>query len=100
MDKVVISVSRACLSMRQQMLIILNSNTKQYNTLWKGLSVRLVALGLRLRPQRAGLRLAKKLVVFDVAPANRDLAELAPLAPVGVDRPEPPNEVAKENRSV
>jgi hypothetical protein len=49
----------------------------------------------RLLPQRAGFRLAKKLVVFDVAPANRDLAELVPLAPVGVDRPELPNDVAE-----
>ena len=68
--------------------------------MWKGLSEKLAALGLRLRPHRAGFRLARKLVVLDVAPANRDLAELVLLAPVGVDRPEPPNEVAKENRSV
>jgi hypothetical protein len=30
-----------------------------------------------------------------VAPANRDLAELAPLPPVGVDRPELPSDVAE-----
>lgn len=51
----------------------------------------------KLLPQRAGFRLAKKLVVFDVAPANRDLAELVPLAPVGVDRPELPSDVAETN---
>lgn len=49
----------------------------------------------RLLPQRAGFKLAKKLVVFDVAPANRDLVELVPLAPVGVDRPELPSDVAE-----
>jgi hypothetical protein len=66
------------------------------STLWKGLSVRLEPLLLfRLLPQRAGFRLAKKFVVFDVAPANRDLAELFPLAPVGVDRPELPSDVAE-----
>lgn len=48
----------------------------------------------RLLPHRAGFRLAKKLVVFDVAPANRDLVELVPLPPVGVDRPELPSDVA------
>lgn len=53
----------------------------------------------KLLPQRAGFRLAKKLVVFDVAPANRDLVELVPLAPVGVDRPELPSDVALEKRS-
>jgi hypothetical protein len=64
-------------------------------TLWKGLSVRPEPPLFRLLPQRAGFRLAKKLLVFDVAPANRDLAELAPLPPVGVDRPELPSDVAE-----
>jgi len=64
-------------------------------TFWKGLSVRPEPPVFKLLPQRAGFRLAKKLVVFDVAPANRDLVELVPLAPVGVDRPELPSDVAE-----
>jgi len=66
-------------------------------TFWKGLSVRPEPPVFKLLPQRAGFKLAKKLVVFDVAPANRDLVELVPLAPVGVDRPELPNDVAETN---
>jgi len=66
-------------------------------TFWKGLSVRPEPPVFKLLPQRAGFRLAKKLVVFDVAPANRDLVELVPLAPVGVDRPELPSDVAETN---
>lgn len=69
------------------------------STLWKGLSERPEPPEFRLLPQRAGFRLAKKLVVFDVAPANRVLAELVPLAPVGVDRPELPSDVAKKQQS-
>jgi hypothetical protein len=73
-----------------------NHNTTTI-TFWKGLSVRPEPPVFKLLPQRAGFRLAKKLVVFDVAPANRDLVELVPLAPVGVDRPELPSDVAETN---
>ena len=53
------------------------------------LSLRLV---LTLRPHRAGLRLARKLVVFEDDPPKRDRDEL-----FGVDLPDPLSDVAASN---